>query len=269
MTTITDPLACPAGLDTGRLHDEVQRLYEQVAAEPVPGAFHFHVGPVHAVQRLGYDAAELAALPPRSSARFAGVGNPLLAGPVPAGAVVLDHACGAGTDLLLALRRGGPAARGLGVDLTPGMRAAARAAIDEAGLADRAEILAGRFEALPLDDASVDLVLSNGVLNLAPDKRAVLREAWRVLRPGGALYLADVVATRPLSDLVRGSAALWAACIGGALTEPDLMQALRDAGFGPPRIAARHAPFEGTTLPLKFGPDLGVASVTLAAHKAR
>jgi arsenite methyltransferase len=262
-----DALACPAGLDTARLHDEVQRMYERVAADPAPGAFHFHVGAAYAAERLGYDAAALAALPASATARFAGLGNPLLAGPVPDAALVLDHACGAGTDLMLALRRGGPAARGIGIDLTPGMREAARRALREAGLTGRIEVAAGSFDALPLPAASVDLVLSNGVLNLATDKRAVLREAWRVLRPGGALYLADVVASRPLAEAARRSAALWAACIGGALTEAELVDALLDAGFGAPRIAARHRPFDGTSLPLKLGPGLDVTSVTLAARK--
>jgi len=265
MPPLPDALACPAGFDTDRLHDEVRRMYQRVAHDPTQDSFHFHLGASYAVRRLDYDAAELAALPDSATARFAGVGNPLLAGPVPPGATVLDHACGAGTDLLLAVRRG--AARGIGIDLTPDMQAAARRAAGEAGHGGDIEIIDGSFDRLPLPDAHVDLVLSNGVLNLAPDKRRVLREAWRVLRPGGALYLADVVATRPLDATVRGNAVLWAACIGGALTEAELHRALAEAGFGAVRIAARHRPFDGTPLSLKFGAGLQIHSLTLAALK--
>lgn len=267
MKTLPDPLACPAGLDADRLRKEVQRMYERVAQDPSQDSFHFHVGASYAIRSLGYDAAELAALPHTATARFAGVGHPLLAGPVPPGAAVLDHACGAGTDLLLALQRG--AGRGIGVDLTPDMLRVARLAVGEAGLDARVNLIGGSFDHLPLPDEHVDLVLSNGVLNLATDKRQVLREAWRVLRPGGALYLADVVAPRPLDAAVRNNAVLWAACIGGALTEAELHQALADAGFGTVTVAARHRPFDGAALSLKFGTGLQIHSLTLAAHKAR
>lgn len=265
--TERDAASCPVGFDAERLRREVVAQYERVAARPEPQGLHFHVGAAYAAARLGYDAAELAALPATCTARFAGVGNPLVAGPVPAGAVVLDHACGAGTDLLLATRRAGPRGKAIGVDVTPGMRTCARRAADEAGLASRVEIVEGSFDALPLPDASVDLVLSNGVLNLAPDKRAVLREAARVLRPGGALYLADVVLARPLDELARANPALWAACIGGALHEPRLAPLLVEAGFEGVRIVARHDCFAGTALGTKLGREVGLSSVTLAARK--
>lgn len=269
MSANPDILACPLGLDERQLRDAVIAMYEQVARAPRPGDFHFHVGPGYAIQRLGYDADALAALPPTCSARFAGVGNPLLAARPRAGEVVLDHACGAGTDLLLAARHLGTDGRAIGIDLTPGMRDAAQRAAHEAGLAARVEIRAGSFDALPQGDASVDLLLSNGVLNLAPDKRAVLREAWRVLRPGATLALADVVLGRPLAESARAQAALWAACVGGALTEPALHEAIRAAGFEAPEVVARHDPFAGTSLPLKFGAGLAVTSLTLRARKPR
>jgi SAM-dependent methyltransferase len=259
--------ACPTSFDADRLRDEVVAMYERVATRPAPGEFHFHVGAGYAVSMLGYDAQALQSLPARCTERFAGVGNPLLAGPVPAGAVVLDHACGAGMDLLLALRAAGEGGCAIGVDLTPAMRDAARAAAAEAGVAARVEIAAGSFDALPLPDASVDLVLSNGVLNLAPDKLRVVQEVRRVLRPGGALYLSDVVLERELSELARANPALWAACVGGALTEPALLALLARAGFDGVRIAARHDCFRGTSLPLKFGREIAVGSVTLAARK--
>lgn len=257
---------CPAGFDKARLHDAVVAQYEQVARAPQSGVFHFRVGADYAVG-LGYDAAELGQLPAECCARFAGVGNPLAAGTPPPGATVLDHACGAGMDLLLAARRVGARGRAIGVDLTPGMREAARSAARAAGLDARVQVLAGSFDALPLADASVDMVLSNGVLNLAPDKRAVLREAWRVLRPGGALQLADVVLARPLDELARANPALWAACVGGALHEPLLPLLLQAIGFEGVRIVARHDCYAGTELGHKLGGEVGISSVTLAARK--
>lgn len=263
----TPDWACPTQFDGNALREHVVAMYDRVAREPAGAEFHFHVGAAYAVQCLGYDPIALQRLPVRATHRFAGVGNPLAAGPIPAGAVVLDHACGAGTDLLLAALASGPDGRAIGVDITPAMRACAATAAQEAGLAPRVQILAGSFHALPLPDASVDVVVSNGVLNLATDKLEVMREAYRVLRPGGALYLADVTLERPLSMPARTNPALWAACVGGALTEAALADVIVRAGFCAPRIVARHDCFAGTSLPHKFGRDLAVASVTLAAER--
>jgi SAM-dependent methyltransferase len=259
---------CPAGFDTARLRAEIIAQYEHVADQPRNERHHFQVGAAFAVRALGYDAAALARLPETCSARFAGVGRPLAALRLFEGAVVLDHACGAGTDLLLAAQAIGPTGRAIGVDITPGMRAAARRAAREAGLPAQVQILDGSFEALPLADASVDAVLSNGVLNLAPDKRAVLAEAHRVLRPDGELGLADVVLARPLDELARANPALWAACIGGALHEPVLLQLLQEIGFEDVRIVARHDPYADTALGRKLGREVGISSVTLHARKA-
>lgn len=266
-TDLMTASACPAGFDQARLREAVIAQYERVAAQPAEGTHHFHVGVEFAVRALGYDAAALAALPATCTERFAGVGNPLSAGPIAEGSVVLDHACGAGMDLLLAAQRIGPRGRAIGVDLTPGMREAARRACEQAGLAQRVQILAGSFDALPLAAAQVDVVLSNGVLNLAPDKPAVLAEVLRVLRPGGALYLADVVLARPLDELARANPALWAACIGGALHEPLLPRLLSQVGFEGVRIVARHDPYAGTALGRKLGREVGLSSVTLVARK--
>jgi arsenite methyltransferase len=259
--------SCPVGFDTARLREAVVAQYERVAKQPQGDGHHFHVGAAFASQALGYDAAALAALPASCTERFAGVGRPLAAVQLHGGAVVLDHACGAGTDLLLAAQRIGPGGHAIGVDLTPGMRAAARRAAREAGLEARVDILPGNFDALPLADASVDAVLSNGVLNLAPDKRAVLGEVMRVLRPGGQLGLADVVLARPLDELARANPALWAACIGGALHEPVLLRLLEETGFAAVRIVARHDPYADTALGRKLGREVGIASVTLHARK--
>lgn len=242
---------CPLALDTIYLNRQVRATYDRVARAPASG-FHFHTGGAYAVHQLRYDAAQLAALPALSTDRFSGVGNPLRVGTIRAGSVVLDHACGAGMDLLLAARATGPQGRAIGVDLTPAMRTCAIRAAAQAGLLDRVQLHEGTFEDLPLPDASVDYVISNGVLNLAPDKPRVMREVARVLRPGGELFLADVVLDRELAPPARANADLWASCVGGALTEDALVALLRDCGLAQVRITERFECFAGTGIDRKF-----------------
>jgi SAM-dependent methyltransferase len=257
---------CPTGFDVDRLREHVRGMYHRLAEAP-GGSFHFHHGAAYAVERLGYDPGELAALPPACVERFAGVGNPLRVGPVHAGETVLDHACGAGVDLLLAARRVGPGGRVIGVDMTPAMRQQAAAAAAEAGLAAVVEIRAGLFEDLPVPDASVDLVISNGVINLSPDKPRVLREIARVLRPGGRLYLADVVVARELKLEVRQSPELWAACIGGAVQESEMLALARDAGLVAGGVTDRFDCFAGTSAGEKVATDLRVRSANFYAER--
>jgi len=222
--------ACPIDLDQDLLRARVVETYARLARDP-GDAFHFHRGPKYAVEWLGYDAAEIAALPPRAADRFAGVGNPLALGALRRGAWVLDHACGAGLDLLLAARRVGAFGRAIGVDVTPAMRGQANLAATEAGLAAAVEIRAGSMEELPVPDASIDVVISNGVVNLSPDKPRVFAEIARVLRPGGRLLLADVVVAHALRPQTRADAELWAACIAGAAQPSELVAMAREAGL--------------------------------------
>ncbi len=258
---------CPIDFDIGSLRERVRSVYTQVATDP-SGDFHFHRGARYAIRFLGYDAAELACLPSRATERFAGVGNPLAIGPLPKNATVLDHACGAGTDLLIAARRIGPRGKAIGVDMTPLMRETAQQAAREAGLADRVEIRAGLFEELPVDDASIDVVISNGVLNLSPDKRQALREIRRVLRPGGRLYLADVVVQRELTLSARSNPELWAACIGGALPEPELLVLAEEAGLIGGTIHARFHSFSGSSAEARISVDLKIGAVNFSAQRA-
>ena len=256
----------PAGFDAERLRAQVLAIYDRVARDP-GGEFHFHRGPRYAVRYLRYDADVLATLPPESTARFAGVGNPLRIGSVHRGETVLDHACGAGMDLLLAARCVGPGGRAIGVDMTPAMREVAASAARLAGLGAIVDIREGFYEQLPVDDESVDVVLSNGVVNLSPDKSQVFREIHRVLRPGGRLYLADVVVQRELKLEVRNNPDLWAACIGGALPEPELATLAAAAGLREPAIVERFDAFRGTSAEAKVSRDLYVQAVNFFARK--
>ena len=199
--------SCPVDLDTMRLRAEISTIYARVADDP-DGDFHVHRGPEYAARLLGYDAAELAALPTESTASFAGVSNPLLIAPLEAGATVGDIGSGAGMDLMLAARRVGPSGRAIGVDMTPAMIEKARASARAAGI-DNLEIRQGDAQALPIDDASIDVVISNGVLNLTTDKVQAFSEIWRILKPGGRLQLGDIVVENELSEGIRRDVDLW------------------------------------------------------------
>jgi SAM-dependent methyltransferase len=198
---------CPVGLNVAKLKDEVRQTYASVALNP-GGDFHFHRGPEYAARQLGYDAAELAKLPRAATEPFAGVGNPFKMGPLPKGATVVDIGSGAGMDCLLAGGQVGPDGQVVGIDMTDEMLARARRSAAEMGYSHV------RFEkadmgALPLDDRSVDVVISNGVINLAPDKPAVFAELYRVVRPGGRLQFTDIVIGTELSEDARNNIDLW------------------------------------------------------------
>jgi arsenite methyltransferase len=258
--------ACAVGFDTARLRARIESTYERLAHDP-ESRFHFNVGLDYAVSQLRYDRAELEALPKSCTARFAGVGNPLRAGWLPRGAVVLDHACGAGMDLLLAARRVGAGGKAIGVDVTPAMREQAQRSAQAAGLASVVEIRAGAFEALPVADESVDVVISNGVVNLAPDKSRIFSEIVRVLRPGGLLLLADVMVERELAPAARANPDLWAACVGGALTESGLHTLAARAGLRGGHVVERFDCFRNTALEIKLGSALKVYGASFRACK--
>lgn len=160
-----------------------------------------------------------------------GCGNPnAIAGLAP-GEVVLDLGAGGGLDALIAARRVGPTGRVIGVDMTPQMLALARENAVKAGVHDRVEFREGIIEALPVVSDSVDVIISNCVVNLSPDKPAVFREAYRVLKPGGRLALSDILLTAPLNPAVAQDAAAYLGCIGGAALEREYLGALEAAGF--------------------------------------
>ena len=200
-------LSCPIGLDVAKLRHEVNLIYGRVAEDP-SGDFHFHRGADYAASMLDYDAAELAKLPAETTASFAGIANPFVAGVPAGGAVVVDIGSGSGTDVFLAAGHVGPTGRVIGVDPNDAMLAKARAAADKLALRN-VEFRKGSGEALPVDSNSVDLVISNGVINLAPDKVPVFSEILRVLKPGGRLQLSDIVIAAELSEEIRSDIELW------------------------------------------------------------
>jgi arsenite methyltransferase len=201
------PLACPIELNTATLRSEISDIYGRVATAP-DADFHFHRGPAYAAEFLGYDPLELQSLPAEYTASFAGIGNPLAIGPLHAGETVVDIGCGAGTDLLLAARRVGGQGKAIGIDMTEAMVERAREAASACGM-QQIEVRKGDATSIPVESASVDVVISNGVLNLVPEKEQALGEIVRILRPGGRLYLADIAVDAALSDDIRRNVDLW------------------------------------------------------------
>jgi SAM-dependent methyltransferase len=177
-----------------------------------------------------YQDADLSGLPAEVLAASFGCGNPTAIASLRAGEVVLDLGSGAGIDCFLAAKRVGPEGRVYGVDMTPEMVALARKNAQRLG-ASNVEFRLGEIEHLPFPDASVDVVISNCVINLSPDKDRVFREAFRVLRPGGRLQVSDIVWLREPPSEVRRDLEAWAGCIAGALLESEYRAKLAAAGF--------------------------------------
>jgi SAM-dependent methyltransferase len=193
------------GLDVGLLKSEIKKTYASVSQEPEQ-EFIFPTGRAWA-EDLDYPP-ELARVPDAAAESFAGVANPFSLGRLNEGERVLDLGCGAGTDSLVAAQMVGPDGAVTGVDMTPEMLAKARAAAAELG-ASNIEFVEGEAESLPFQDRSFDVVISNGVIDLIPEKDAVFAELRRVLRPGGPLQIADVTIQRPVSEEGRRNIDLW------------------------------------------------------------
>jgi ubiquinone/menaquinone biosynthesis C-methylase UbiE len=200
-------IACPVDLDTLRLRREIQTIYARVAEDP-SGEFHFHRGPGYAADVLGYDAAALASLPADTTASFAGVANPHRIAPLTRNAVVVDIGCGAGMDLMLAAAAVGAGGQAIGVDMTQSMVSRARDAARALGFG-HVDVRLGDALELPVESNTVDYVISNGVLNLAPDKRRAFGQVFRVLKPGGQFLYGDIVVSSELSETIRRDIDLW------------------------------------------------------------
>ncbi len=199
-------MATQVSIDVAELRREVQIKYREVALTPTKG-FHFHTGRPLA-ERLGYPAEALDALPGECVESFAGVGNPFSLGEIRPGEAVVDVGSGAGFDSLVASRMVGATGSVIGVDMTPEMLRKARRNAKRIE-ASNATFRKGLAEKIPVPDGSADAVISNGVINLVPDKEAALKEIFRVLKPGGRLYLADIMVHKPVPDAARQIIDLW------------------------------------------------------------
>lgn len=214
--------------DPQDLQAKVQAMYTDVARNP-RGEFHFEMGRALA-ERLGYPPGDLDAIPAEAIESFAGVGYYFHLADLKPGERVADLGSGSGMDSFFAARRVGQAGHVTGIDMTDAQRLKADALRARDGFG-QVEFLAGQIEAVPLPDASVDVVISNGVINLSADKAAVFRETARILRPGGRLALADIVTETQLPEDIVCNADLWAACIGGAAQQDSYREMIERAGL--------------------------------------
>lgn len=216
------------GFSKEQITEAVQAMYGRVADDPNQG-FHFLVGRPAALA-VGYPEEDLDRLPPAALDRFAGVGCPFRAGVIRPGDTVLDIGAGAGTDTLIASRLVGDNGKVWALDVTPDMLDRLRATLTEAGIRN-VEPIEADAEHIPLPDNSVDVVTSNGVLNLIPDKRRAFEEIFRVLKPEGRVQLADIVIARPVPLGGRSDPKLWAECVVGASVDEEYLELFRETGF--------------------------------------
>jgi arsenite methyltransferase len=250
-------------VDTQELQAKVRQLYRHVAEEP-HGIYHFEMGRPLA-DRLGYAADILDRIPVGAIESFAGVGFFFDLANLAVGERVLDLGSGSGMDACYAAALVGSSGRIVGVDFTAEQLDKARRLAVGAGL-DQVEFREGRIEDPPVADDSVDCVISNGVINLSPNKERVFAEAARVLRPGGRLAIADIVSEAHLTDAIVADADLWASCIGGAAQEDDYRQAIEAAGL---RIEViRRNPYQFISEQARNASTrYGVKSISLLANK--
>jgi arsenite methyltransferase len=252
-------------VDARELEEKVQRMYSAVATEP-HGAYHFELGRSLA-ERLGYPADTLDELPAGAVESFAGVGYFFDLAELRPGERVADLGSGSGMDVFFACARVGRQGQVVGVDFNAEQLSNARTLAQTADF-EQAEFRAGRIERLPVADGTVDCVISNGVINLSPEKEAVFAEAARVLRPGGRLAIADIVTERQFTESIVCDADLWASCIAGAAQEDAYRQAIEAAGLRVDDV--RHNTYEFISpRARRASAKYGVKSISLLARKER
>lgn len=217
-----------ARVDVNELRDKVKVMYRAVAEAP-DGEFHFEMCRVLA-ERLGYPAGDLDAVPAEAIESFAGVGYHLGLAAIAAGERVVDLGSGSGMDAFLAARLATADGDVVGVDMTDEQLAKARRLAERDGF-DSVRFEKGYIEQAPVADVSVDIVISNGVINLCDDKTAVFREIARMLKPGGRMAISDIVTQHQLTEAIVCDVNLWASCIGGAMQEDDYRRAIERAGL--------------------------------------
>lgn len=216
------------GYSRSQILDAVREMYTEVATKPAT-PFHFPVGG-NACRQLGYPEDLLADVPKTAIESFAGVGYPFRGNAIQAGDTVLDIGAGSGTDVFIAAKLAGPQGKVFAMDMTPAMLDKLRQTINESEI-NNIKVIEGQAEEIPLPDNSVDVISSNGVLNLVPDKRRAVAEIFRVLRPGGRVQLADIVISLPVTPDCEGDPKLWAECVVGATVDEEYLNLFRDAGF--------------------------------------
>jgi arsenite methyltransferase len=252
-----------ATLDTRELETKVKDMYRHVAEEP-HGRYHFELGRALA-ERLGYPADLLARIPDAAIESFAGVGYFFDLAELTEGERVIDLGSGSGMDVFFAAEQVGPSGSVVGVDFTAEQLEKARRIADQSGYS-QVEFREGPIERLPVDGESFECVISNGVINLAPDKPAVFAEAARVLRSGGRLAIADIVSEQQMKDSIVCDADLWASCIGGAAQQDAYRQAIEGAGLRIEEI--RENPYGFISDQARNASEkYGVKSVSLLARK--
>jgi arsenite methyltransferase len=274
---MTDPQG-PPEVDADVVHEAVRERYRK-AADPSGSSCCGEAGssccgdsgsssccgPAEVAVQLGYSAQDLESLPEGANLGL-GCGNPVGIASLRPGETVLDLGSGAGVDCFLAARRVGASGRVIGVDMTPEMISRARANARKGNYVN-VEFRLGEIEHLPIEDRSVDVILSNCVVNLSPDKPQVYRDAFRVLRPGGRLAVSDVVATRPFPRTGPIDVSRWSSCSDGAMTEPELAEALRAAGFV--EISIQFAPAAAESPSLEGQVSTGALPASVRAIRPR
>jgi arsenite methyltransferase len=252
-----------ATVDVQELEAKVKSMYREVAEHP-EGKFHFEMGrPV--AERLGYPGEWLDQAPEGAVESFAGVGYFFDLAELQEGETVADLGSGSGMDVFVAALQVGASGTVIGIDFTAEQLAKSRRLAADGGF-DQVELREGRIESPPLEPESVDCVISNGVINLAPDKRRVFAAAASALRPGGRLAIADIISERELKEATRCNADLWAACIAGAAQQDDYREAIEAAGLEMETI--RENPYEFISdRALEATAKYGVKSISLLARR--
>jgi arsenite methyltransferase len=252
----------------GSIFEAVSAMYNDVASHPEK-TFHFPTGRA-ACLFVGYPKAQLDAIPETAVESFAGVGYPFSSGVIGKGDWVLDVGSGSGTDVLITATLVGPSGRVWGLDMTPFMLGKARANAAKMGLS-HVEFIEGNAEKIPLPDASVDVVTSNGVLNLVPDKPQAFAEIFRVLRPGGRLQISDIALSKPISATSRDNPKLWAECIVGAVLEDEYLAMLKRAGFQGLKVLGHLDYFSKSAEPdtREVAASFGAETITLTGTKPK
>jgi arsenite methyltransferase len=255
--------ATGAMVDTHELEAKVKDMYRHVAEQP-QGKYHFELGRPLA-ERLGYPADILDRVPDAASESFAGVGYFFDFAELAEGERVIDLGSGSGMDVFFAAEQVGPSGAVVGVDFTTEQLEKSRRIAQESGYS-HVEFREGRIEQLPVEAENFDCVISNGVINLAPDKTAVFAEAYRVLQPGGRLAIGDIISEQQMKESIVCDADLWASCIGGAAQRDAYREAIESAGLRIEEI--RENPYEFISNRARnASKKYGVKSISLLAMK--